>query len=266
MRLSMKTRVVCAAIAFAPLVAWGQSAVTLDAPRAGWNQRGLVDRSDETAVAYPPALIDRGTQRRRTLIRGAVLPPRTDTPSTLIVNGNPMPLYTGEGGRFARPYALAPGSNSVEVRAPDGSARRRVQVYEANRDAPRAQLRIVLGWDDSQAEVDLHVITPDGQHAFWARPVLSDGGGLDVDSVDGPGPEMFSMTAPPRGAYHVYVNYWGNFGAGGYHFDESTRERDVVTATVTFVFQENTAAERRETFRVPLRKIGDLGLVKSFVF
>lgn len=262
----MKTRVACAVIAFAPLLAWGQSAVTLDAPRAGWNQRGLVDRSDETAVAYPPALIDRGTQRRRTLIRGAVLPPRTDAPSTLIVNGNPMPLYTGEGGRFVRPYALAPGSNSVEVRAPDGSARRRVQVYEANRDTPRAQLRIVLGWDDSQAEVDLHVITPDGQHAFWAHPVLSDGGGLDVDSVDGPGPEMFSMAAPPRGGYHVYVNYWGNFGAGGYHFDESTRERDVVTATVTFVFQENTPAERRETFRIPLRKIGDLGLVKSFVF
>lgn len=262
----MKTLAAFLSACCLPAIAWGQSSISLETPRGGWNQRGLADRSDEAAVAYPPNLIDRGMQRRRTLIRGAVLPSKPGTPSTLIVNGNPMPLYTGEDGSFARPYAMAHGSNSVEVRSADRSARRRVQVYEANRDTPRAQLRIVLGWDDGQAEVDLHVITPDGQHAFWARPVLSDGGGLDVDSVDGPGPEMFTMTSPPRGNYHVYVNYWGNFGAGGYHFDESTREREVITATVTFVLHENTPSEKRETFRIPLRKIGDLGLVKSFLF
>ena len=88
---------------------------------------------------------------------------------------------------------------------------------------------------------------------------------MDVDSVDGAGPEMFSMTAPLQGAYHVYVNYWGNFGASGYHFDESTRERDVITATITLVFDENTLTEKRETFKVPMRKIGDLNLVKSFL-
>jgi uncharacterized protein YfaP (DUF2135 family) len=87
-----------------------------------------------------------------------------------------------------------------------------------------------------------------------------------VDSVDGAGPEMFSMAAPLNGAYHVYVNYWGNLGGGGYHFDESTRKRDVITTTVTLVFHENTVRERRETFLIPLRKIGDLTLVKSFLF
>ncbi len=61
-------------------------------------------------------------------------------------------------------------------------------------------------------------------------------------------------------------NYWGNFGGGGYHFDETTRKRDVVTTTVTLVFEENTLRERRETHVVPLRKIGDLNLVKSFVY
>jgi uncharacterized protein YfaP (DUF2135 family) len=77
---------------------------------------------------------------------------------------------------------------------------------------------------------------------------------------------MFSMTAPLRGAYHVYVNYWGNFGGGGYHFDESTRKKDVITTTVTVVFEENTLREKRETFTIPLRKIGDLNLVKSFLY
>ena len=32
---------------------------------------------------------------------------------------------------------------------------------------------MVLGWDDPKAELDLHVITPDGQHAYWADPVMA---------------------------------------------------------------------------------------------
>jgi uncharacterized protein YfaP (DUF2135 family) len=239
--------------------------VEIEEPRAGWKVGSLTDGSEGPRVAYPPALIDRGQQRGRTLIRGhlATAGPR---PHTLVVNGNPMPLFTGQDGRFARPYAFGPGSNGVEVRSPDGQVRRRVQFYEADPGRPRAAIRMVLGWDDEQAEVDLHVLTPDGQHAFWAQPVLANGGGLDVDSVDGAGPEMFSMVAPLRGAYHAYVNYWGNFGGGGYHFDERTRKREVITATLTLVFDENTPKERRETVLVPLRKIGDLTLVRSFVY
>jgi uncharacterized protein YfaP (DUF2135 family) len=143
---------------------------------------------------------------------------------------------------------------------------KRVQFYEANPDKLPAQLRIVCSWDAPEAEVDLHIITPDGQHALWARPVLDGGGGLDVDSVDGPGPEMFTTTAPLHGAYHVYVNYWGNFGAGGYNFDANALEKPVVTVRITLVYYENTAREKRESFVVPLRKIGDLNLVKSFMF
>ena len=77
---------------------------------------------------------------------------------------------------------------------------------------------------------------------------------------------MFSTNAPLHGAYHIYVNYWGNYGPGGYHFDESTREVPIITTRITLVFYENTAREKRESFVIPLRKIGDLNLVKSFMF
>lgn len=110
----------------------------------------------------------------------------------------------------------------------------------------------------------MHVITPDGQHATWSSPVLSNGGGFEPDTVDGPGPEMFVMTAPVRGLYQVYVNYWGNFDPSGYNFDEANRQRPVITTMVTLVFEENTANERRETFVVPLRKLGETTLVKQF--
>jgi uncharacterized protein YfaP (DUF2135 family) len=244
-----------------------EKTVTLDTPRGGWNHSGLVDRAGDTAVAYPTPPIDRGAQRNRTMIAGHIREAgKQRQPPTLVANGNAMPLYSDDNGRFARYYAFGTGSNSVEVRSADGKATKRVQFYEVNTTKAQAQLRIILAWDDPGAEVDLHVVTPDGQHAFWARPVLDGGGGLDVDSVDGPGPEIFSTVAPLHGAYHVYVNYWGNFGPGGYHFDESTREQPVITARVTLVYHENTAREKRESFLIPLRKISDLTLVKSFLF
>ena len=63
----------------------------------------------------------------------------------------------------------------------------------------------MLTWDDPKAEVDLHVISPDGGHAFFASPLLPEGGGLDVDSVDGAGPEIFSSAAPRPGVWLFYV-------------------------------------------------------------
>ncbi len=239
--------------------------ITLTRPTGGWTYAGIADDSDRVSYAYPSNLIDRGGQRQRTVIAGRIEQAGTTrgTP-TLVVNGNAMPLYVGAQGAYARPYAFGPGSNSIEIKDPQGRSKKRVQFYEANPGKTTAKVRVILSWDDPQAELDLHVLTPDGQHAFWASPVLANGGGLDVDSVDGAGPEMFSMTAPMAGTYLVYVNYWGNFGAGGYHFDETTRQREVIAARITLVFDENSAAERRETFTVPMRKIGDLTLVRTF--
>lgn len=264
--------VLCALVLAGPAAALQPA--TVDAPAGGWNYGGLTDHSADSAVAYPYSPIDRGAQAGRTLIRGrlaaehrardAAGKPRT--PPTLVVNGNPMPLYSGDDGRYARPYAFGPGSNSVEIRSADGQSLQRLQFFEANPARPRAQLRAILAWDDDQAEVDLHVLTPDGQHAFWAHPVLTNGGGMDVDSVDGAGPEMFSITTPLRGPYQLYVNYWGNFGDAGYHFDERTRQKKIITCRITLVFHENTPQERRESFVVPLRKIGDLTHVKSVIF
>jgi uncharacterized protein YfaP (DUF2135 family) len=264
MRLHRLAIVAFVSCAFA---AAAEEAIVLESPRGGWNYSGVIDRPDEARVAYPTPPIDRGMQKNRTLIKGHLRDAgKGRTAPTLVVNGNPMALATGEAGRFERHYAFGGGSNSVEIRSADAKSAKRVQFYESNPDKLPAQLRVVCSWDAPEAEVDLHVITPDGQHAFWARPVLNGGGGLDVDSVDGPGPEMFTTTAPLHGAYHVYVNYWGNFGPGGYNFDANELERPVITVRITLVYYENTAREKRESFVIPLRKIGDLNLVKSFLF
>lgn len=243
-----------------------EPAVDLQAPTGGWRYFGLLDRTENPRVSYPTPPIDRGVQRNRTMIEGKLKALGSNRkPHTLAVNGNPLPLYTDEEGRFARAYSFGAGSNSVQVLSPDGKSLKKVQFYEANSNRVPARMRIVLGWDDPKAELDMHIITPDGQHAFYAEPTLTNGGGLDLDGVDGPGPEVFTMSAPLHGVYQVYVNYWGNYNdTDGYNFQAHNNQQEVITAQVNLVFNENTVNERRETFVVPLRAIGDLVLVKTF--
>lgn len=231
----------------------------------GWRHSGLTNEGEQYVAAYPRPPVDRGAQRFRTLIEGQLkhVDPHARRPPTLVINGNATPLYTDEQGWFARPWAFGAGSNSVEIISPDGTKHQRMQFYEADRTKPQAKLRAIVTWDDPHAQVDLHVITPDGLHAYYDNPILEDGSGFDVDSVDGAGPGIFSSAAPEHGTWLFFLNYWGNFDSTGYNFDAHAHDRDVITATLTLVFNENTPNERRETRVVPLRKIGDLMLVKS---
>jgi uncharacterized protein YfaP (DUF2135 family) len=238
-------------------------AVTLETPHGGWNFSGLVDHSGEAHVNYPYSPIDRGHQRNRTLIKGSIRKADKDHVPNLVVNGNPMPLRAGEDGRYERHYAFGAGSNNVEVKTGDGKSVKRVQYYEANPNQLTPKMRIICSWDAPEAEVDLHILTPDRQHVTYFQPVMREGGGLDLDSVDGPGPEMFTDATPQ---HSVYINYWGNLNEFGYNFDQSQLKKPIITARVTLILNENTANEKRESFVVPLRKIGELMLVKSFVY
>lgn len=244
--------------------------ISLEAPRGGW-RNALADDKEEAVVAaaYPKPPVDRGGQKYRSLIEGRLRQighhDKARQPGRFVVNGIDMPLYTDQQGRFVKPWAFGPGSNSIEIAVPGGE-RKRLQFYENHADKTRAKLRVVLGWDDEKAEVDLHVITPDGQHAFFAQPLLTNGGGLDVDSVDGGGPEIFSTASPLPGTYLLYVNYWGNFNAAGYNFDPDAHEKPVITTRITIVSNENTPDERHETLVVPLRRVGDLTFVRALRF
>ncbi len=238
----------------------------IDTPSGGWNRAGVIDQTNQATVAYPYSPIDRGPQGKRSMIRGRIAQAAGKRqPHQLVVNGNPLRLMTDDKGSYARPYLFGPGSNSVEIKSPEGKSVKRLQFYESGSGA-RPAIRVICAWDDTEAEIDLHIITPDGQHAWFGHPVLTNSGGLDVDSVDGPGPEMYTMTSPLRGSYHVYINYWGKLGANGYHFDETKRQMEIITARVTLVFNENTPREKREELVLPMRSIGDLTLVKSFIY
>jgi hypothetical protein len=67
-------------------------------------------------------------------------------------------------------------------------------------------VKITLTWDNT-ADLDLHVTDPDNETIYFQNPFSNSGGALDVDDVDGFGPEniYWQQNGAPEGIYTVYV-------------------------------------------------------------
>ena len=236
-----------AVLTFAPAAALAD----LDAPVSGWRQ-GNPDARYTQSVNYPAvsAHID-GDTPESSQIRGRIAR-RDKQIATLIVNGAAMPVRLNEDGSFARPYSFGAGSNSVELI--NGQERLRTQFYQSANGQPESRLRILLNWDTDGTDLDLHVLTPSGKHAWYGDRVI-DSGAIDVDVTTGYGPEIFSSPAPEKGLYQVYVNYYGGSGDGA-----------MTISRLTIISNEGTASEKRQEFTVPMRNPGELVLVRQFMY
>ncbi len=235
--------------------------VAIDTPRGGWRHSAGEAAGFRQQVNYPAASVNAEGHNASVLIKGHISSNKKTSkpvwsPAKLVVNGNAMPLSLDENGNFMRPYAFGAGSNSIEVRNPDGTERKRVQFYDGYTDKPQARLRVVLSWDSNGTDLDLHVVSPDGEHVFYGNRVAANGGALDVDVTTGYGPEIYANVAPPSGVYHVFVNYYGS-GAD---------QQKISTVQATIVTQEGTISEKREVVQAPLRRPGELTLIKSFSY
>lgn len=231
--------------------------IAIDAPLGGWRNAQGERILYTQEVRYPAASVNtQDDQSELAAIKGRIAGSvkQQDQPFKLIVNGIPMPLRV-ENGEFSRPYSFGAGSNSVEIRSPDNAAVARVQFYEAHAEKNQPKIRIVLAWDSDGTDLDLHVLTPDGQHCYYGDRALKNGGALDVDVTTGYGPEIFATPAPIRGTYQVYVNY---YGAGN--------SEDLTVARVAIITDENTLDEKMQSFSVPMRHPGELVLAHAFVY
>ena len=238
--------------------------ITVNTPLGGWRSSATANDFAQKTY-YPASSVNTEGVSKKAQISGqiaqlpktsanasAVKSKNNSTPAKLVVNGTEMPLKVTEG-RFARPWAFGPGSNSVEVRSAENS--RKVQFYEARSEKGSAKLRVILSWDADETDVDLHIVSPDGQHAWYGDQIVANGGGIDVDVTTGYGPEIYSNPVPIKGTYLIFTNYYGG-----------SSQKTVVMATVTVITEEGTGKEKRQIFYVPLRKPGELQLVQSFQY
>jgi uncharacterized protein YfaP (DUF2135 family) len=231
--------------------------VGITTPLGGWRHSAGDANGFSQRVNYPAASVNVDGQPLSAQIRGHIdKAPKSSQPAKLVVNGIAMPLRVDGNGNFARPYTFGSGANSVEVRSADGD-RRRVSFVDSYGGRPQVKLRVVLSWDADGTDLDLHVISPDGQHVFYGARNAGNGGSLDVDVTTGYGPEIYANPSPPQGVYQVFVNY---YGAG------TDADAKIITAQIAVISNENTLAERQQVFRVPMRKPGELTLVKSFTY
>jgi hypothetical protein len=71
-------------------------------------------------------------------------------------------------------------------------------------------LRAVLSWDADNTDVDLYVIDPDGQVAYYGRRLTYQGGRMSRDFTGGYGPEEFSLRRAKPGTYTVKAEFFGH--------------------------------------------------------
>jgi uncharacterized protein YfaP (DUF2135 family) len=70
-------------------------------------------------------------------------------------------------------------------------------------------LRIVIGWDRDMTDLDLHVIEPSGEEAYYSHNKTTIGGLVSFDVTGGYGPEEYLLRKGMDGKYRIAVKYYG---------------------------------------------------------
>ena len=106
-------------------------------------------------------------------------------------------------------------------------------------------IRIVMSWDADATDMDLHVMEPGGEEAYYSHNRTARGGLVSQDITDGYGPEEYLIRKAPSGDYVIKTNYFGS------------RQQTVVspaTVTATVFTNWGRANEERRVLTVRLDK------------
>lgn len=72
-----------------------------------------------------------------------------------------------------------------------------------------SDVKVTLSWNN-MVDLDLHVIDPNGEKIYFENPISASGGMLDIDNVEGLGPEniYWQDSSAPIGEYQVFVHFY----------------------------------------------------------
>jgi len=124
------------------------------------------------------------------------------------------------------------------------------------RDLPM-DLRIVLSWDADETDIDIHVLEPNGEEAFYQNRRTKEGGFVGEDVTTGYGPEEYLRKDADKGIYKVLSNYFA-----------SHQQALTGAATVTATVYTNWArrSERRQVLTLRLDKPKDKQMIGEVKF
>jgi Ca-activated chloride channel homolog len=118
-------------------------------------------------------------------------------------------------------------------------------------------IRIVMSWDADATDMDLHVMEPGGEEAYYAHNRTARGGLVSDDITDGYGPEEYLIRKAPNGTYAIRTNYYGS------------RQQTIVgpaTVTATVFTNWGRANEERRVLTVRLDKEKEKVEIGSITF
>ncbi|MEM2878214.1 MAG: hypothetical protein QXG10_01475 [Candidatus Hadarchaeales archaeon] len=160
----------------------------------------------------------------------------------LVFNGQEEEIpvsYVSDEWIFYETRVLTRGANTfrIIVRDLQGNTAAQSDVFTVYADIPPMDIWIQLTWNTDYNDVDLHVWDPDMNHCYYGNKSGIPGAELDVDDVNGYGPEHFTMQSARAGNYIVKVRYYSANGV-----QENTE------ATVRIRIAEGTERVFRHTF------------------
>lgn len=116
-------------------------------------------------------------------------------------------------------------------------------------------LRVLLTWDTDNTDIDLHVIDPNGDEAFYGHPLSYQGGRVSPDNTEGYGPEEFSLKEAKPGTYRVEVNFYGH---------RQQIISDSTTIQLDFFTHHGTPEEKKQSVTMRLKDAKDRIAVGEF--
>jgi hypothetical protein len=116
-------------------------------------------------------------------------------------------------------------------------------------------LRVVLGWDADNVDIDLSVTDPNGEECNYGHRATFQGGRMSDDFTGGYGPEEFSLRRAKPGVYKVHAHFYGH-----------NQQTVVGPPTLQLQLQTGfgTARERRKTITLRLDGQGQKVFVGEF--
>ena len=71
-------------------------------------------------------------------------------------------------------------------------------------------VRIILTWDADLTDIDLWIIEPSGEKAFYSHRRTTIGGNFSRDFTQGYGPEEYLVRKAMNGVYSIKTNFFGS--------------------------------------------------------
>ena len=134
---------------------------------------------------------------------------------------------------------------------PDGAPPKAPELDAAYRRDLPVKIRIVLSWDADETDIDLHVLEPDGEEAYYGHRRTSSGGFVSEDVTTGYGPEAY-LRKEGLGTFKVLSNYFAS---------HQTALTGATTVTATVYTDWGTAAEKLKILTLRLDKPKDKHLI-----